>query len=48
MGKFLEELFLFVILETAFRFLLLILIDNLRNLVIFCINVDTDETIVHT
>ena len=39
-------LFLFVILEKAFWFLLLILLNNFRNLFIFCINIDIDEVLL--
>ena len=41
------QLFPFVILENACWFLLLVLINNLRNLFIFCINVDTDEMLLY-
>ena len=37
------ELFPFVVLEKTFWFLLLILQNNVRNLFIFCINIDMDE-----
>ena len=37
------ELFPFVILEKAVWFLLLILLNNFRNLFTFCIKVDIDE-----
>ena len=35
-----------VIFEKAFRFLILILINNLRNIFIFCINSDTEEILL--
>ena len=38
-----KGVFPFVMLEKAFWFLILILLNNLRNLFIFCINVDTNE-----
>ena len=40
------ELFPFVILEKMFWFLLLILLNNFRNLFTFCINVDIDEVLL--
>ena len=40
------EIFSFIILEKAFWCLLLILINNFRNLFIFCINVDIDEMLL--
>ena len=40
------ELFSFVILDKAFWFLLLILINNLRNLFIIYINVDNDKMLL--
>ena len=40
------DLFPFVILEKVFWFLLLIMLNNLRALSIFCINVDTDEVLL--
>ena len=40
------ELFLFVILEKSFLFLLRILLNSLRNLFIFCVTVDIDEILL--
>ena len=36
------KLFLFVILEKMFWFLILVLLNDLRNLFLFCINVNID------
>ena len=40
------ELFPFIILEKQFWFLLLILLNNFRDLFIFCINVDIDKILL--
>ena len=40
------ELFPFVILGKLFWFLLLILLNNFRDLFIFCINIDIDELLL--
>ena len=41
-----SKLFPCAILEKVFEFLLLILLNNLRNRFIFCINVDIDEMLL--
>ena len=46
MGFIPLELFPFVILERAFWFLLLIVLNNFRNLFTFCINVDIDKVLL--
>ena len=40
------QLFPIVILESAFCFLSLILLNNFRYLFIFCVNVDIDEVLL--